>query len=151
MIDNTSADPKRRIKELERQKKQLTKEINEIKKAKTVSTYSDTQIKERFYNISKTARELISDFKEVEQNFKEISLNIYRQQTKQNVHRGQILGYTLDATEELKSSDQGRSFYAFWQFLIDEYLFFMFHHFCLTVLFLVSNPKHNIEKLIYKV
>ena len=61
---------------------------------------------------------MISDFKEVEQNFKEISLNIYRQQTKQNVHRGQILGYTLDATEELKSSDQGRSFYAFWQFLI---------------------------------
>ena len=118
LIDNTSADPKRRIKELERQKKQIIKEINDIKKAKTVSTYTDTQIKERFYNISKTARELISDFKEVEQNFKDISLNIYRQQTKQNVHRGQILGYTLDATEELKSSDQGRSFYAFWQFLI---------------------------------
>ena len=118
LIDNTSADPKRKIKELERKRKAITKEINAIKKAGTVSTYTDTQIKERFYNISKTARELISDFKEVEQNFKDISLNIYRQQTKQNVHRGQILGYTLDATEELKSSDQGRSFYAFWQFLI---------------------------------
>ena len=118
LIDNTSADPKHRIKELERQKKAITKEINAIKKAGVIPTYTDTQIKERFYNISKTARELISDFKEVEQNFKDISLNIYRQQTKQNVHRGQILGYTLDATEELKSSDQGRSFYAFWQFLI---------------------------------
>lgn len=27
------------------------------------------------------------------------------------------MGYALDATDELKSSDQGKSFYAFWQFL----------------------------------
>ena len=118
LIDNTSADPKRKIKELERKRRELTKEINAIKKAGMVSTYTDTQIKERFYNVNKTARELISDFKEVEQNFKSISQSIYRQQTMQNVHRGQILSYTLDATEELKTSDQGRSFYAFWQFLI---------------------------------
>lgn len=118
LIDNTSADPKIKIKDLERKRKALTKEINAIKKAGTVSTYTDTQIKERFYNVNKTARELVSDFKEVEQNFKSISQSIYRQQTMQNVHRGQILSYTLDATEELKTSDQGRSFYAFWQFLI---------------------------------
>lgn len=118
LIDNTSADPKRRIKELEKKKKALTKEINQIKKSGVVPTFNDTQIKERFYNITKTARELLSDFKEVEQNFKDISLNIYRQQTKKDVNRGQILGYTLDATEQLKGSDQGRSFYAFWQFLI---------------------------------
>ena len=118
LIDNTSADPKRRIKELEKKKKALTKEINQIKKSGVAPTFNDTQIKERFYNITKTARELLSDFKEVEQNFKDISLNIYRQQTKQGVNRGQILGYTLDATEQLKGSDQGRSFYAFWQFLI---------------------------------
>lgn len=118
LIDNTSADPKRKIKELEKKRKAITKEINTIKKAGVVSTFNDTQVKERFYNITKTARELLSDFKEVEQNFKDISLNIYRQQTRQGVNRGQILGYTLDATEQLKSSDQGRSFYAFWQFLI---------------------------------
>jgi len=118
LIDNTSADPKRRIKELEKKKKALTREINAIKKTGMVETFNDTQIKERFYNITKTARELLSDFKEVEHNFKDISLNIYRQQTKEGVNRGQILGYTLDATEQLKGSDQGKSFYAFWQFLI---------------------------------
>ncbi len=118
LIDNTSADPKRRIKELEKKRNALNKEIKAIKKSGVVSTFNDTQIKERFYNITKTARELLSDFKEVEHNFKDISLNIYRQQTKAGVNRGQILGYTLDATEQLKSSDQGKSFYAFWQFLI---------------------------------
>lgn len=118
LIDNTAADPKRKIKELEKKRKAISKEISQIKKTKFVSTYSDTQIKERFYNVSKTARELVSDFKEVEQNFKDISRSIYRQQTKQNVNKGQILAYTLDATEELKTSDQGKSFYTFWQFLI---------------------------------
>ena len=136
LIDNTSADPKRKIKELEKKKKAISKEIAAIKKAGVVPTFNDTQIKERFYNITKTARELLSDFKEVEQNFKEISLNIYRQQTREGVDRGQILGYTLDATEQLKGSDQGRSFYAFWQFLIsgnkqDELMDLIFHTYTL--------------------
>jgi len=47
LIDNTSADPKRRIKELEKKKKALTKEINQIKKSGVVPTFNDTQIKER--------------------------------------------------------------------------------------------------------
>ncbi|MEM0991880.1 MAG: DUF3375 domain-containing protein [Bacteroidota bacterium] len=118
LIDNTAADPKTRIKELERRRKAINQEIKRIKKEGVVSTYNDTQIKERFFNITRTARELISDFKEVETNFKDISLNIYRQQTRQGMNKGQILGYALDATEELKTSDQGKSFYAFWQFLI---------------------------------
>ena len=65
LINNTSTDPKHRIKALEKQRKAITKEINAIKKAGTVSAYTDTQIKERFYNVNKTTRELISDFKDI--------------------------------------------------------------------------------------
>ncbi len=118
LIDNTSEDPRKKIKELEKKRKAITKEINAIKKTGIVETYNDTQIKERFFNITKTARELTSDFKEVEQNFKDITLNLYKKQTQTDVNKGQILGYALDATDELKNSDQGKSFYAFWQFLI---------------------------------
>lgn len=118
IIQNTSEDPRQKIEELERQRKELTAQIRKIKQTGKVFTYNDTQIKERFFNLTRTARELVSDFKEVEQNFKDISLNIYKKQTKQDIDRGQIVGYTLDSTDELKSSDQGRSFYAFWQFLI---------------------------------
>jgi len=118
LIDNTREDPRKKIAELEEKRRAINRQINEIKKTGRVPTFNDTQIKERFHLISRTARELISDFKEVEQNFKEISLNIYKKQTRREMHRGQILGYALDAIDELKSSDQGRSFYAFWQFLI---------------------------------
>lgn len=121
IVNNASADPEQRIAELEKQRKALSDEIREIRRSGRVSIYTDTQIKERFFNLSRSARELVSDFKEVEQNFKEISLHIYQQQTRQEMGRGQILGYTLDATDALKQSDQGRSFYAFWQFLIADH------------------------------
>jgi Protein of unknown function (DUF3375) len=118
LIDNTSDDPKRKIQELEAKRQELKEQIAYIKKTGKTDNYNDTQIKERFFEISKTARELTSDFKEVEQNFKDITLNIYKKQTQRDLHKGDILGYALDATEELKASDQGKSFYAFWQFLI---------------------------------
>ena len=121
LIDNTSDDPKRKIAELEAKKKEINEQIAHIKKTGKTDTYNDTQIKERFFEISKTARELTADFKEVEQNFKDITLNIYKKQTQRDLHKGDILGYALDATEELKVSDQGKSFYAFWQFLISGY------------------------------
>lgn len=118
LIDNTSDDPKRKIAELEAKKQAINAEIALIKKTGKTDTYNNTQIKERFFEISRTARELTADFKEVEQNFKDITLNIYKKQTQRDLHKGDILGYALDATEALKESDQGKSFYAFWQFLI---------------------------------
>jgi len=118
IIDNTLEDPPKKIKELEDKRRELTRQINQIKKTGRVSTFNDTQIKERYYNLSRSARELLSEFKEVEQNFREISQNIYKKQTLQRSDKGQILAYTLDATDALKSSDQGRSFYAFWEFLV---------------------------------
>lgn len=118
LIDNTSDDPKRKIDELGAKKRDINAQIARIKKTSKTDIYNDTQIKERFYEISKTARELTADFKEVKQNFKDITLNIYKKQTQRDLHKGDILGYALDATEELKASDQGKSFYAFWQFLI---------------------------------
>jgi Protein of unknown function (DUF3375) len=118
LIDNTSDDPKRKIEELEAKKRDINAQIALIKKTGKTEIYNDTQVKERFYELNKTARELTADFKEVEQNFKDITLNIYRKQTQHDIHKGDILGYALDAIEELKTSDQGKSFYAFWQFLI---------------------------------
>ncbi len=118
VVDNSAEDPKKKIRELEQKRKEIARQIRQIKKTGKIKTYNDTQIKERYFNISRTARELVADFKEVEQNFRDISQNIYKKQTLQNADKGQILAYTLDATDELKTSDQGRSFYAFWQFLI---------------------------------
>ena len=118
IVDNTLEDPLEKIKELEKKKNEIEEEIRQIKITQSVITFNETQIKERFYEVNKISKELLSDFKEVEQNFKDIIRNIYEKQSYKSYSKGQIMGYALDAIEQLKQKDQGRSFYAFWQFLI---------------------------------
>lgn len=118
LVEKSSEDPEKRIADLEHRKRAIEAEIRQIRASGTVASFSNTQIKERFYEIGKLGRELLSDFKEVEQNFKAITRSIYEKQAREKMRKGAILGYTLDATDELRDSDQGRSFHAFWRFLM---------------------------------
>lgn len=120
LVENTQDDPQEKILELERKKQAIEEEIRQVKITQQVQVYDETQVKERFYELNKLSRELLADFKEVEGNFKGIIRNIYEKQTDRNIHRGQIVGYALDAVEHLKKKDQGRSFYTFWNFLISD-------------------------------
>ena len=81
----------------------------------------ERQIEPRYHNLNKLAKELLSDFKEVDDNFKEIIKQIYKRQT-DNEGKKNILSYIFDAYAELKDSQQGKSFYAFWEFLLSSEL-----------------------------
>ncbi|NCP83832.1 MAG: DUF3375 family protein, partial [Bacteroidetes bacterium] len=65
------------------------------------------------------AKELLSDFKEVEDNFKEITKSIYQKNADESLKKNDILEFTFEALDELKDSQQGKSFYAFWSFLLN--------------------------------
>ncbi|MCP4415111.1 MAG: DUF3375 domain-containing protein [Chloroflexi bacterium] len=107
-----------RLAQLEREKAQLQAQIDSIKATGEVEQYSQTQIKERFFEANDVARRLLSDFREVEENFRAIARQVQEQQLVVEARKGQILRHVLDADVALKESDQGRSFYAFWEFLI---------------------------------
>lgn len=119
LYHNSSDDPQHKLAALLRQKAEIEGHIREIETSGAVRTYNDTQIKERFYEINRSARKLLGDFREVEQNFRTIVRNIYQQQSEKDRKKGEILGYVLDESEALKLSDQGHSFYTFWQVLMD--------------------------------
>ncbi len=118
LIANTTEDTGKKIDDLEKQKQQIEEEIRQIKISGKVRIYDNYQIKSRIREITQSAKELLSDFKEVEDNFKTITRNIYQKHTDPAQTKGNILNYTFDALDELKESDQGKSFYAFWEFLI---------------------------------
>lgn len=120
LVDQSNKDPEQRIRELERKKFEIEQEMNAIRLTRRVYVYDNTQIKERVYDVNRMARELLSDFKEVELNFEQITRDIYRKQSERDLVKGDLLAYTLDAFEALRQRDQGKSFYAFWQFLMDE-------------------------------
>lgn len=120
LLDHSNPDPQAAIKRLEERKKALDEEIRRIRDTGIVKQFSDLQIEERFKSLNRLSRELLGDFKQVEANFKAIVKEIYARQSDKDFSRGDILGYTMDATEQLRQSPQGQSFYAFWEFLIQD-------------------------------
>ncbi|MBX2933861.1 MAG: DUF3375 domain-containing protein [Ferruginibacter sp.] len=120
MIEQSSENKELRIQELKKKKWEIENEINLLEKGKNPVIFDDTEIKERFYDLNKIARELLSDFTEVEQNFEQIRKDIQRKYAEKDIAKGSLLVYALDALDEIEGKDQGKSFKAFWEFLMDE-------------------------------
>lgn len=120
MIEQTNEDAEARIEELQNKKWEIETEINLLKSGKKPSVFDETEIKEQFYDLNKMARELLADFSEVEQNFEQIRKDIQRKYTEKDIAKGTLLVFALDALDEIDQKPQGKSFKAFWEFLMDE-------------------------------
>lgn len=120
MIEQTNEDAEARIEELQNKKWEIENEINLLKSGKKPSVFDETEIKEQFYDLNKMARELLADFSEVEQNFEQIRKDIQRKYTEKDIAKGTLLVFALDALDEIDQKPQGKSFKAFWEFLMDE-------------------------------
>ncbi len=118
LLRNTTTDVNERIKQLEADEAQIRKEIDQIRASGVAPTYTGVQINERFAQILSTARELLGDFRLVEDNLKNIAQLIAEQHAKPGATKGAILGNMLDANDNLRRSEQGQSFYAFWGLLL---------------------------------
>jgi hypothetical protein len=120
LVQRTNEDPEQRIRELQEKKKQIEEEIKQIRQTGEVMVFEPWQVKSRWSEIERLSHELSGDFREVEENFKEIYKTISHRHADASLSKGQLLRLTFDALEELRSNDQGKSFYAFWEFLMDE-------------------------------
>ncbi len=120
MVEQSNENIEERLYYLQEEKERIEAEIAHITATGMVETYTDTQIREKFFQLNDTARHLLADFREVEDNFRDIAREVQQQQLQANVRKGEIIGRVLDADEALRESDQGRSFYAFWQFLMSQ-------------------------------
>lgn len=117
LVSGSSDTPEKRIKDLKEERKRINQEIKEIEETGEVESLDKFQIKERFMQISSSARMLLSEFQEVDNNFRKLVQEFYIKGL-QEESKGDILGATLDGYSELMNSPQGRSFSGFWQFLI---------------------------------
>jgi hypothetical protein len=119
IVHRTTEDPQQRLAQLEQQRDQLQQQIDEIRQTgKVDDLYSARQLRERFFETTALARQLLRDFRLVEDRFREIARAMQEKQLQAEAHKGAFVAYVLDADAELKASDQGHSFYAFWDFLM---------------------------------
>lgn len=119
LVEFTNEDAERRIQLLEEKKLEIEQQIQRIKIGEDVKVFEEFEIVPRFNQLNQSAKELLSDFKEVEDNFKEITKGIYQKSADGSLSKSDILEFTFDALESLKESHQGKSFYAFWSFILN--------------------------------
>lgn len=119
IVFKSSEDPQKRLDELERQKSDIEKEIEKIK-AGDIEKMSETKIKERFFDMEDTARKLLSDFRQIEYNFRELDRSARERQITSTLKKGRLLEDIFKAQDLIWETDQGRSFRAFWEFLMSQ-------------------------------
>jgi hypothetical protein len=120
IIEHSEDDKTKRVELLKAKRAEIDKEIKAIELGIAPETYSNAQVRERLETFTRTSYELLSDFREVEDHFKQIHRNIVEQHTRAEQQKGAIVGYAFEAYDGLRNSDQGKSFYAFWDFLISK-------------------------------
>ncbi|WP_018629048.1 DUF3375 domain-containing protein [Niabella aurantiaca] len=118
MVENTEDDRERKLQILKDRKAEIDKEIKALELGVAPQRYNNAQVQERLDLFIRLCYELIGDFREVEDNFKQIHRSIVEQHTRAEQNKGAIVGFAFESYDALRSSNQGKSFYAFWDFLI---------------------------------
>lgn len=122
LVEFSNDDAAKRVELLEQKKSEIESQIEQIRRGEEVKVFEEYEIIPRFNQLNQAARELLSDFKEVEDNFKEITKSIYQKHAEGSQTKSDILAFSFEALDELKDSQQGKSFYAFWSFLLNPQL-----------------------------
>jgi Protein of unknown function (DUF3375) len=117
MSEGSETDPQTRLAELQRKRDQIDAEMSRVQGG-DVPLLGDTAVKERFAQFTALARELLADFREVEQNFRRLDRSVRERITLWDGTKGALLQDILGERDLIATSDQGRSFRAFWDFLM---------------------------------
>ncbi|MCE5201446.1 MAG: DUF3375 domain-containing protein [Synergistaceae bacterium] len=119
MVEGTEVDPEVRIAELKKRRDEIDAEIMKIENGE-ILLLDDTAIKDRFQQFSAMARELLSDFREVEYNFRMLDRSVRERIALWSSSKGELLDEIFGEHDAITESDQGRSFRAFTEFLLSQ-------------------------------
>jgi hypothetical protein len=113
----TETDPTKRVDDLRKKRDELDAEIARVL-AGDVPLLDDTAVRDRFQQFQQLARELLADFREVEHNFRLLDRKVREKIALWEGAKGALLDEIMGERDAIGDSDQGRSFRAFWEFLM---------------------------------
>jgi len=117
MSEGSESNPQTRIAELHKRRDEIDKEIEQILSG-DIPMLNDTSLKDRFQQFTQLARELLGDFREVEHNFRGLDRRVRERIALWQGSKGALLEDIMGERDAISASDQGRSFRAFWDFLM---------------------------------
>ena len=117
IIDGTEINPRTRIAELQKRKSAIDIEIAQIGQGR-LDMMDPTQIRERFLQMASTARELLSDFRAVDHNFRSLDRSVRERIATWDGSKGELLQEIFGKRDLIADTDEGKSFRAFWDLLM---------------------------------
>ncbi len=119
MSEGSQRDPQIRIADLQKRRQAIDAEIDRIKKG-DMPLLDDSALKERFQQFTQMSRDLLADFRKVEENFRQLDRRLRERIALWESSKGELLEEILGERDTIEGSDQGRSFRAFWDFLMSQ-------------------------------
>ncbi len=117
MVYGTDDNPERRLADLRRRRAEIDEEIARVEGG-DVALLDSAGLRDRYQQFAQTARELLADFREVEANFRRLDRDLRQQIAGWTGSKGALLENVLGNRDSIAESDQGRSFQAFYDFLL---------------------------------
>jgi hypothetical protein len=117
LTEGTSLDASARIAELQRRRAAIDADIARLE-AGHVDVMDAAQVKDRFAQLASTARGILSDFRELDQSFRDLDREVRERIATWDAGKGALLDNVFGVRDAISDSDQGRSFRAFWDFLM---------------------------------
>lgn len=117
MAYGAETDPDVRLAELYRRRSEIDVEINRVAGGDFAVLDASAQ-RDRYQQFAATARELLSDFREVEANFRGLDRDLRARIASWEGSKGELLDEVVGNRTTIADSDQGRSFQAFYDFLL---------------------------------
>lgn len=117
IVHGAETDPQLRLTELRRRREAIDRQIADVE-AGNLSVLGATALRERYQHFAAMARELLSDFREVEDNFRNLDRAARERIAAWEGSKGDLLAELIGSRTDIAGSDQGRSFQAFHDFLL---------------------------------
>lgn len=117
MVFGAETDPAVRIAELQRRRAEIDADIARLE-AGHVEVLDPVAQRDRYQQFTAVARGLLADFREVEENFRRLDRELRERIAGWTGAKGELLDDILGNRATIADSDQGRSFHAFYDFLL---------------------------------
>ncbi|WP_333716333.1 DUF3375 domain-containing protein [Gordonia sp. (in: high G+C Gram-positive bacteria)] len=117
IVYGTETDPEIRLTELRRRRAEIDAEIDAVERG-DITVLDDTGRSDRYQQFADIARALLSDFREVETNFRALDRQMRERIATWGGTKGELLDEVVGSRNLISDSDQGRSFQAFYDLLL---------------------------------
>lgn len=121
LVQQSETDPEVRLAELQRQRDGIDAEMQRIKDG-NIRVMTAPEALDHFQQLTTLAKDLLADFREVEQNFRKLDRQVREQIATWDGTQGELLASIFANQQDISGSLQGRTFQGFWDYLMSPQL-----------------------------